>query len=78
MDRELSIALEAFVESLKQDERAATVQDSREAFRDGIMLCEALQNSKSLSGPEYDRLKRFVADSLPWTEDVLRYWQIFQ
>lgn len=78
LDAELAELLETLMESLVQAEELAKKSEFRAAFRDAQALCSVLQRVGTLDGPEYERLARFIDDSLPWTEEVLQRWHSFQ
>lgn len=70
--------LEKLGELLERAERNAERRDPAEAYRAALTQVQGLMKTSTLTGPTFQRLSRFVDDSLPWNEELLGCWQRVQ
>jgi len=62
------------VSELRAERDKTERKDFRDAYESAIILCQSIIEDEDLQMLKYEKLSRFVSDSLPWTGLILQRW----
>ena len=74
MDEQLGNEFREFISRLQAARDACERSEHLPAYSDAIDLATRITDQQDFAIAEFERLKRIVSDSLPWSDDVLQTW----
>lgn len=64
--------------SLREQKSKCDVKEFCKKYDHALGMVSLMIESGEIQSERYEKLKRYVSDSLPWTEAVLKSWNRFE